>query len=85
MPHPTCYERSRKVCGLMLPCETELEMTKRHVRVGNTCLLRQRELVRAIRKDDPSFMQAKRLLDLMEQTQRLHLLHHRRARLAAAC
>jgi hypothetical protein len=64
------------------PRETELEMAERHVRTGNRCVLRQRQLVRSMDEDDASLMQAKRLLDLMERLQSLHLRHHRRLRLA---
>jgi hypothetical protein len=66
-----------------MPGETELEMTERHVRAGNRCVLRQRQLVRTMAADDAGLMQAKRLLDLMERIQRLHLLHHHRLRQAA--
>jgi hypothetical protein len=68
--------------GIVRPGETELQMTERHVRTGNRCVLRQRELVRSMDEHDASLGQAKRLLDLMERLQHLHLRHHRRLHLA---
>ena len=63
--------------------ESELDMVNRHVLSGNICVLRQRRLLQRIGNDHPQSAEAKQLLDLLEYTQRQHLLHRHRIRQAA--
>lgn len=64
----------------MSPAETELEMTKRHVRDGKQALARQRRLIADLEARGENTELAHKLLDDFESIQRLHQDHLDRIR-----